>query len=192
MVPDFTLPSAYTVTNVPPLSSRMSAFADGKFILSLSTPMLILRAETLFSIFYQHPRDVLQELAAHELMTREWRWHKVLRQWLQKDSPTASSTNPSSSALPLRDLTNGHPIGTPPVRMGDRGEKGVYVFFDAMNWRRERRWLELDYEHLDPMRAGSVVNGAAPAMGGPVGRRLDGVGQMADGVGVGSSSIPAA
>ena len=30
MVPDFTLPSAYTVTNVPPLSSRMSAFADGK------------------------------------------------------------------------------------------------------------------------------------------------------------------
>ena len=29
MVPDFTLPSAYTVTNVPPLSSRMSAFADG-------------------------------------------------------------------------------------------------------------------------------------------------------------------
>lgn len=29
MVPDFTLPSAYTVTNVPPLSSRMSAFSDG-------------------------------------------------------------------------------------------------------------------------------------------------------------------
>ena len=30
MVPDFTLPSAYTVTNVPPLAQRMSAFADGK------------------------------------------------------------------------------------------------------------------------------------------------------------------
>lgn len=29
MVPDFTLPSAYTVTNVPPLNSRMSAFSDG-------------------------------------------------------------------------------------------------------------------------------------------------------------------
>ena len=29
MVPDFTLPNAYTVTNVPPLSSRMSAFSDG-------------------------------------------------------------------------------------------------------------------------------------------------------------------
>jgi CCR4-NOT transcription complex subunit 2 len=30
MVPDFTLPSAYTVTNVPPLSTRMSALQDGK------------------------------------------------------------------------------------------------------------------------------------------------------------------
>lgn len=29
IVPDFTLPSAYTVTNVPPLSSRMSALQDG-------------------------------------------------------------------------------------------------------------------------------------------------------------------
>lgn len=29
VIPDFTLPIAYTVTNVPPLSSRMSAFSDG-------------------------------------------------------------------------------------------------------------------------------------------------------------------
>lgn len=29
IVPDFTLPSAYTVTNVPPLSNRMGAFSDG-------------------------------------------------------------------------------------------------------------------------------------------------------------------
>ena len=127
-------------------------------------------------------------------MSREWRWHKVLRQWLQKDSTTASSTNPSSSALPLKDLTNGHPIGAPPVRLGERGEKGVYVFFDAMNWRRERRWLELDYEHLDPARESSLVNGAGLAVGGgvgqgmPVGRRLEG--QVGEGTGAGSASIP--
>ena len=29
-VPDFTLPSAYTVSKVPPLSSRMTAFSDGE------------------------------------------------------------------------------------------------------------------------------------------------------------------
>ena len=34
IVPDFTVPNAYTVTNVPPLSGRMSAFADGKPIRS--------------------------------------------------------------------------------------------------------------------------------------------------------------
>jgi CCR4-NOT transcription complex subunit 2 len=174
----------------------MSAFADGQSLSSIYHPSphpLICTPETLFSIFYQNPRDVLQELAAQELMSREWRWHKVLRQWLQKDSPTASSTNPSSSALPLRDLTNGHPIGAPPVRLGERGEKGVYVFFDAMNWRRERRWLDLDYEHLDPPRGSAMVNGAAPVIGGPVGRRLDGAGQVPpDGMGAGSASIPGA
>ena len=139
MGPDFTLPSAYTVTNVPPLSSRMSAFADGKTNASCALHvidfcMLIRPIETLFSIFYQHPRDVLQELAAHELISREWRWHKLLRQWLQKDTRESNST----SALPLVDLTNGAPIGTQPIRTSERGEKGVYMFFDAMNWRRSR------------------------------------------------------
>ena len=195
VVPDFTLPSAYTVSNVPLLSSRMSAFADGQSghqLPTTETPPLTHTTETLFSIFYQNPRDIVQELAAQELTSRDWRWHKVLRQWLQKDSPTSSSTNPSSSALPLRDLTNGHPIGVPPVRMGERGEKGVYVFFDAMNWRRERRWLDLDYEHLEAPRGNAMVNGAAPVVGGPVGRRLDGAGQVPDGMGAGSASIPGA
>jgi len=37
IVPDFTLPSAYTVTNVPPLSNRMSAFSDGTLRLSITS-----------------------------------------------------------------------------------------------------------------------------------------------------------
>lgn len=49
--PDFTLPAAYTVTNVPPLHSKMGGFS----------------AETLLAIFYQYPRDIYQELAAQEL-----------------------------------------------------------------------------------------------------------------------------
>lgn len=140
-------------------------------------------------------------------MNREWRWHKLLRQWLQKDGQQATSSN-ASNALALRDLTNGHPIGAPPVRLGDRGEKGVYVFFDVMNWRRERRWLELDYEHLDSGRVGtainSIVNSQQPAGGMPrrmdgggqgqgQGQGLEGIGMSAGGqVGGGSSSVPAA
>lgn len=141
--------------------------------------------ETLFSIFYQNPRDVLQELAAHELITRDWRWHKVLRQWLQKDTRESNS----NSSLPLVDLTNGAPIGSQPIRKSERVEQGVYVFFDATNWRRERRYLDLDYESLDPPRVATMPNGAGPALGGPSRIVTGDVGQQS---GVGSSQVPSA
>lgn len=50
MIPEFTLPAAYTV-QVPPLHSKMASFSD----------------ETLFVIFYQQPGDIAQEWAAAEL-----------------------------------------------------------------------------------------------------------------------------
>lgn len=98
-IPDFTLPIAYTVSNVPPLHVRINTFSD----------------ETLFAIFYQYTRDVMQEIAAAELYTRDWRWHKELRQWMMKDGTMAQ-----------------------PIRITERSERGVYLFFDAINWRRER------------------------------------------------------
>ena len=82
-------------------------------------------------------------------------------------------------------MTNGAPLGQQPIRTSERGEKGAYIFFDAMNWRRERRFLELDYEHLDPARVSAMPNGAPPAIGAPS-RLASDVGQ------VGSSQIPSA
>ncbi|KAK1820121.1 transcriptional regulator [Friedmanniomyces endolithicus] len=152
VVPDFTLPSAYTVTNVPPLERRMGAFSD----------------ETLFSIFYQNPNDYRQELAAIELTARDWRWHKILRQWLQKDTREVST-----GSLPIVDLAPTLPVAAPTVRLGERTERGVYVFFDAMNWQRQRREFVLDYGELDHKHAGvggQVVPGmGANGMGGGVG-----------------------
>ncbi|KAK0308937.1 transcriptional regulator [Friedmanniomyces endolithicus] len=149
VVPDFTLPSAYTVTNVPPLERRMGAFSD----------------ETLFSIFYQNPNDYRQELAAIELTGRDWRWHKILRQWLQKDTREVSA-----GSLPIVDLAPTLPVAAPTVRLGERTERGVYVFFDAMNWQRQRREFVLDYGELDHKHAGGggqVVPGmGANGMGG--------------------------
>ncbi|KAI5235682.1 hypothetical protein E4T43_09124 [Aureobasidium subglaciale] len=110
VIPEFTLPGGYTVTNVPALASRMSAFSD----------------ETLFFIFYQNPRDVVQEMSAGELYSRDWRWHKELQQWMMKDSQMAA-----------------------PIRVSERSERGMYIFFDANNWRRERRDFVLNYDHLD-------------------------------------------
>ena len=108
--------------------------------------------ETLFSIFYQNPGDYKQELAAVELTARDWRWHKVLRQWLQKDTREASS----GSSLPIVDLATTQPIGAQPVRVGERTERGVYVFFDAMNWQCQRREFSLDYGELDHRNAGGL------------------------------------
>ena len=139
---------------------------------------MLIVAETLFCIFYQNPRDLLQEQAAQELTARDWRWHKVLRQWLQKDNQHSAGGNTSaggsgSTSLPIIDLTNGTPIGAPPQRINASAERGVYIFFDVMNWRRERRDFVLAYDELDQRftpNTGMMGQTGAPGvvMGGPV------------------------
>lgn len=120
------------------------------------------RLETLFQIFYSTPRDVMQELAAQELSAREWRWHKVLRQWLQKDTREANQ----AASTPIVDLTNNTPIGIPPQRMSERTERGVFIFFDHLNWRRERREVLIDYDSLDLRQVGQPDGAAVNVMGG--------------------------
>lgn len=107
-----------------------------------------------------------------ELSAREWRWHKVLRQWLQKDTP-ANLTQASA----IVDLATNTPIGTQPVRVAERVERGVYVFFDPTNWRRERREFTLDYDQLD-FRIGAQQPAAGPGMNGGIAV------QQSNGVGV--------
>lgn len=118
MIPEFTLPAAYTV-QVPPLHSKMASFSD----------------ETLFVIFYQQPGDIAQEWAAAELYVlracmdvacsdgvcigryeRDWRWHKKLQQWMMKAKE----------------------FGDPQQLPSQREERGYYYFFDVNNWRRDR------------------------------------------------------
>ncbi|KAK5709167.1 transcriptional regulator [Elasticomyces elasticus] len=177
VVPEFSLPQAYRVGNVPGVEARMGAFSD----------------ETLFSIFYQNPLDYRQELAALELTARDWRYHKKLRTWLQKDSPSSTATS-SGSSLPIIDLAPGVPVGRESVRVPG-GERGVYVFFDARGWRRERREFVLEYGELEMRLAGGVgMSGAgagigpAPGLGGPVqapAPGLGGVGSVGGAVGRG-------
>ncbi|KAF2275649.1 NOT2 family protein [Westerdykella ornata] len=114
---DFHLPAAYTVTNVPPLHMKMQQF----------------HWETLMAIFYQYPRDILQEMAANELYNRDWRWHMKYRQWMMKDPE-------------LQD----------PVQISPREEHGWYLFFDVTNWRRERRECDLNYDDLDQRYGGGA------------------------------------
>ncbi|KAI9693110.1 MAG: hypothetical protein M1822_005105 [Bathelium mastoideum] len=115
-VPEYNTPQAYHVHNVQPLHSRIPSFSD----------------ETLIAIFYQYPRDILQENAAAELYNRDWRWHKKLQQWMMKD------------------LAFGAPIS-----LGPGLEKGWYLFFETTNWRRERREFVLDFSDLDDRHPGN-------------------------------------
>ncbi|PPJ52673.1 hypothetical protein CBER1_10566 [Cercospora berteroae] len=164
-VPSFHVPPAYTVNNVPEMASRMPAFSD----------------ETLFCIFYQMPRDIMQEMAATQLNQRDWRWHKVLRKWLQKDTREANA----GAAPTLVDHTNGAPIGQEPIRINERSERGVYIFFEEQDWKRERREFTLDYDslyvtNLMPTAAAAGVYGGGGRSGnfggmngGPVGGSVD-------------------
>ncbi|KIW05853.1 hypothetical protein, variant [Verruconis gallopava] len=133
VVPDFHLPAAYTVTNVPSLASKIDSFSD----------------ETLIMIFYDHPRDIAQELAAQQLYKRDWRWHKVMRCWMMKD--------------PNQQM---HGYGQGPIRLSDKSERGMYIFFDINNWRRERKEIVLNFDDLDTrpsLMQGTGLTAAAAA-----------------------------
>ncbi|UNI21712.1 hypothetical protein JDV02_007677 [Purpureocillium takamizusanense] len=94
----FRLPDCYNVTNVQPIETKIQSFNE----------------ETLFWIFYSCPADIKQQMAAVELHSRNWRWHKKLAIWLTKDDHM-----------------------TPQI-LSPNHERGYYVVWDAGNWRRDR------------------------------------------------------
>ncbi|TQV98729.1 hypothetical protein V2A60_007565 [Cordyceps javanica] len=112
----FRLPDCYNVTNVQPIETKTPSFNE----------------ETLFWIFYSCPADIKQQMAAQELHTRNWRWHRKLQIWLTKDEQMA------------------------PQILGPNHERGWYIIWDANHWQRERREITLYYSELE-----TAVNPAA-------------------------------
>ncbi|RCI09771.1 hypothetical protein L249_4056 [Ophiocordyceps polyrhachis-furcata BCC 54312] len=110
----FRLPDCYSVTNVQPIESKIQNFNE----------------ETLFWLFYSCPADVKQQMAAVELHSRNWRWHKKLQIWLTKDE----HMNPQI-------LSPNH-------------ERGYYIVWDANSWRKDRREFTLHYGDLDTTLTG--------------------------------------
>ncbi|EWY96873.1 hypothetical protein FOQG_10201 [Fusarium oxysporum f. sp. raphani 54005] len=105
----FRLPDCYNVTNVQPIESKIQSFNE----------------ETLFWIFYSCTADVKQQMAAVELHSRNWRWHKKHQIWLTKDEHM-----------------------TPQI-LSPNHERGYYVVWDTNSWRKERKELTLHYGDLD-------------------------------------------
>ncbi|KAM5348106.1 hypothetical protein ACJ41O_007930 [Fusarium nematophilum] len=105
----FRLPDCYNVTNVQPIESKIQSFNE----------------ETLFWIFYSCTADIKQQMAAVELHSRNWRWHKKLQLWLTKDEHM-----------------------TPQI-LSPNHERGFYIVWDTASWRKERREFTLHYGDLD-------------------------------------------
>lgn len=81
--------------------------------------------ETLLYIFYAHPKDRLQELAARELTTaRSWRYHKDLQQWMTVVEGELAVTQ---RVPPTRTFT---------------------VVFDTASWTRCKRDVVVDKEDV--------------------------------------------
>ncbi|KAK4176700.1 putative general negative regulator of transcription subunit [Triangularia setosa] len=116
-IPKFTLPDCYQVKNVQPIEAKISSFNE----------------ETLMWIFYSCPRDFKQQLAAVELMNRNWRWHKRLQLWLTKDDQLVPQT------------------------LSPNAERGYYIVWDKDVWRKERRELTLHYADLDTTSTSPAV-----------------------------------
>ncbi|KAK1256084.1 hypothetical protein MKX07_008343 [Trichoderma sp. CBMAI-0711] len=105
----FRLPECYSVTNVQPIDTKIQSFNE----------------ETLFWIFYSCPLDAKQQMAAVELHSRNWRWHKKLQVWLTKDEHM-----------------------TPQI-LSPNHERGYYIVWDTATWRKDRREFTLHYGDLD-------------------------------------------
>ncbi|KOS18255.1 General negative regulator of transcription subunit 2 [Escovopsis weberi] len=105
----YRLPECYNVTNVQPIDTKIQSFNE----------------ETLFWIFYSCPADVKQQMAAVELHSRNWRWHKKLQVWLTKDEHMA------------------------PQILSPNHERGYYIVWDTATWRKDRREFTLHYGDLD-------------------------------------------
>lgn len=83
------------------------------------------KEETLFYIFYSMPQDEAQIIAADELNSRGWAWHKKFRCWLIK-APNA------------------------PCQKFARGERGTFLFFDTSIWDVvQKSDVEIHYDDLE-------------------------------------------
>uniref|UniRef100_H0XRK6 CCR4-NOT transcription complex subunit 2 n=1 Tax=Otolemur garnettii TaxID=30611 RepID=H0XRK6_OTOGA len=81
--------------------------------------------DLLFYLYYMNRGDVLQIFAAIELYNRNWRYHKQERVWITR--------------VP----------GIDPTMRTNAYERGIYYFFDYLNWRKVAKEFHLEYDKLE-------------------------------------------
>ena len=130
--PEFEIPACYRHAPQRLLPGHLSKFKE----------------ETLFYVFYSMPQEEAQLVAADELYTRGWFWHRRVKLWM------ISQPN----------------VGAP--QKTQRGERGSYLMFDPSVWEVVPKGdVEILYEELEqhprlPRAKQLSPTGGVPAGGG--------------------------
>jgi CCR4-NOT transcription complex subunit 2 len=80
--------------------------------------------DLLFYLYYTSSGDLLQLLAAHELYSRDWRYHKEEKIWITRAT------------------------GIRPTKVETTYEEGTYCYFDMTTWRKAHREMKVEYDKL--------------------------------------------
>ncbi|XP_064399310.1 CCR4-NOT transcription complex subunit 2-like isoform X2 [Halichondria panicea] len=98
--------------------------------------------DLLFYLYYSNGGDLLQMLAAAELYSRDWRYHKEQRLWITR-AP-----------------------GMKPNKQEATYEEGTYCYFDMQSWRKTHKEFHVEYDKLEdrPQMPQHGVSLQAPGM----------------------------
>ena len=122
---DSIIPSCYHIPSLPAALTKITSFSD----------------ETLFYIFYAMPGDKMQELAARELYSRNWRFYKPAKAWL---CPVDS-----------KDFSN---LSNPNAPIN-------FFLFDQTTWIKVKRSIHLQVDDLELSRP--INSGTASPISSP-------------------------
>lgn len=134
------LPSCYNVQASPPVTSKIANFTD----------------ETLFYMFYAMPGDKMQDLAARELTSRNWRYHKELKVWIMLEDPATAQKamiSPDlSGTLPKTPGVIGSGKAPTPISnlLQTKGNAlNTYSVFDPQTWTKITKELPIRADQLE-------------------------------------------
>jgi CCR4-NOT transcription complex subunit 2 len=81
--------------------------------------------DLLFYLYYSNGGDIMQIMAANELHSRDWRYHKEEKIWITR-AP-----------------------GMRPVKQEPTFEEGTYFYFDVNLWRKSTKEFHVEYDKLE-------------------------------------------
>lgn len=96
---------------------------------AMSSRFQQLSDETLFYAFYSMSGDAMQQAAASILYEHNWRYHKEHKIWITR----APGMEPSQKTAAF--------------------ERGTYIYFDIITWKKVTKELTLQYDHLEERKA---------------------------------------